>query len=1309
MSVSVKKQQPNLISGQNKNFSKWSVPKIDPFEETPTQNMKTEDQCPFFLNSKGLVFDKYYNLIDNYQKEQNKKEKEQQQEQDTSNHLSVRANKLENNCKFYREKYSPNNIFALKPFPQVDKFDKFEEYEKAVLDWELQTKSQIGYLQLPQTISRVYYRPAVVKSEDDQYANFSYRNSLASTGDRSSKVRKNGSESSISISSINDEGFQNNGLNEHSQLLKFEVIDGTSCITLPERDQWNNQLIAQEPDPMYYDTFEDYKLAYKNWSKNVISELKIIPPHARDFEKLEYFITSKKKGKIEKKREERRNNIIFKNKIINQKIEKNIIKTKCFDEFLNKIHNFNSSYSIDSNKQQIDKYINSIKKKKITNQNLNDNEEKLFKNENKKNYKTLDQNTQKLFESFSEKVDFNIKKNQAFYSTPTPKVHGIIHGSFKKSKIYNNAKKKDNTINNLRNSHSSRSNNNISNNNNTKTNNDNNSSSNSSNGGNNNNNNNNNNSIIRRRIKKKKTAREPVRVTLENLGNLCLFGLDPIMDKPSNNYHCPAKINGKQVFFEIPQYDCFQQISLKGLKDAPGYSRQIKKILLQIPQIHENKQLNSWYYPKKIPKNGTKISKKFINGLLGKKNFTLKEIELILLSEMKIDQLQTISSEKVTYRNYKQSYFQVFLSSIGISNFHYLFKIFQNSPSKFVHSKLAYLIQEIIKTPKGQKILESYIENKSIENLYYITFSLNYFEETKLSIFPYNNKLNERLNLYSERPYDSFEKIILTHYYLSLILHFMKFGNLKEGNNKNKLLIENSLQNLLSFFILSWKSDENNFWEYILKKISKPNILISTYYLNILIHILNLPHQDVKQLLCVKYDFLNDLLSMSKSKFTNVRYSVFLVLNKIFMNNQWLEHICTFFKNNIKNLTLINNILPEIDYYKNNNKARPSIILSSRLLNNFLFNYFKLIQDPRYLVDSFINVSFFNILLSRIENYLKNDISNETLILSTKLFKKITKIFLQFNLFKIDSNNDNDNNKNKNKGNSKGKGKGKGNKVSKTDEDDEVNKIEKILINKEFIDKLYSLISTNPNKYPETKTNLFKIYLLIFEKNEIYQLNFKDDNFFGKIIQIARSSSNAKLNKQLWILLYKLILKHKETMNLLKKKYLRIIMELINTNNHDTIISYGLDWISKILVMDEVEKRRMSLKLKPIRNTKKSLKTIEKDVKTFIDFFLDNSLFVKINMIYMKYKDSHNGTVFINLAKLYQTIIFSNNCVKIKKKNMKKEYVTGILKMEQLLVGFSNDKKSQSPLVKKNKFDQINKRHTMNLKRKSRIFGKKLN
>ncbi|KAJ6234180.1 sca1 complex scaffold protein scaa [Anaeramoeba flamelloides] len=1139
MSVIAVRKQPNLSNIQ-KSVLNWSVPKIDPEEETQVQNPNIEDRFPVFINSKGFAFDKYYNLIDVDQKEnRNEQEQEQEQEQERykqnqnqnqNNKMEPKINKDKKN-KFqtllqdnylkekskterpnlYRKKHSPNNIFQLKPFPQVDKFDKFEDFEKAVLDWESQTKSQIGYLQLPQTISRVYYRPSIRKSEVDQYSNFSHRNSLASTGENRSSRKKSESGSSVSIGSISGESFNNTGLNkrrktgdsENAQLLEYGVMDGTSCIISSEQDQWNNQLISQEPDPMYYDTFEDYRLAYKNWSKNVIGELKIIPPHARDFEHLEHFLTFKKKDKIQKKREERRNNLIFKNKISDQKKEKNIIEETYFDDFFKKIYNFNNLFSNVTDNQ----YLNKDKKPSKTNKSDDNNQEKNAKTK----FIDLDQKTQKLLVAFSKKVDFNIKKNQTFYSVPSPKIYGLIHGTFKQTKNSKRAKKTTKKKKNKKNNNKTKK---VSNTDNTS-------------------NKNNNNSVTRKRIKKKQKSREPVRVTTENLGNLCLFGLDPIMDKPSNNYSCPTTINGKRVYFDIPQYDCFQATNLKALADTPEYIQQIKKKIFQIAQIAENQQLNSWYYPNKTPKKNFLNLKKSVNKLIKKNNFTIKKM---------------------------------------------------------------------IKIKK--------------------------------------------------------------------------------------------------------------------KKIKK----------------------DIKEILCVKNNFMDGLLLMNKSKFTNTRYISIIILKKILNNKQWLNSVSMYFQNNIKNQTLINNILPEVEYYKtknhhhhhhhhhnnNNNTKRhinlnkTSILLISGLFTKFVLGYIKQIQYPKLFVNSFINASFCNSLFSRIQYYLKEDINNEALVSSTKLLLKIYKLFLKFNLFQLQSssNQSGDNSGNSSTNDESDTNK-KNNKKKKNDDNkvirlnNKMKKIEKVIINQEFIEKIYSLISANPNKYPKTKKNLFKLYIVLFKKHSIYQLNFKDDTFFGKIVQIARSSSNEKLNKQIWILLYQLILKNKEILGILKKKYLKIIMELINTNNHDTIISYGLDWISKIFVMDQVEKQRMSLKLKPLRNTKKPLKSMEKDIKAFTDFFLDNSLFVKINMLYMKYKENYNGIVFINLAKLYQTIIFSGNCIKIKKKNIKKEYGIGIIKMEELLTGFTNDnnkqknnKKSISPSVQKNKSDKINYRHTINMKRKSKIFGK---
>ncbi len=53
-----------------------------------------------------------------------------------------------------------------------------------------------------------------------------------------------------------------------------------------EKDPWDAVLVPEEPDPSYYDTYEDYEAAMKRWALLLSNELPIIPPHASQLKDL---------------------------------------------------------------------------------------------------------------------------------------------------------------------------------------------------------------------------------------------------------------------------------------------------------------------------------------------------------------------------------------------------------------------------------------------------------------------------------------------------------------------------------------------------------------------------------------------------------------------------------------------------------------------------------------------------------------------------------------------------------------------------------------------------------------------------------------------------------------------------------------------------------------------------------------------------------------------------------------------------------------------------------------------------------------
>jgi hypothetical protein len=51
-------------------------------------------------------------------------------------------------------------------------------------------------------------------------------------------------------------------------------------------ESWDAVLVPQEPDPYFYDSYEEYEAAMKRWALLVSEQLPVLPPHASQLKDL---------------------------------------------------------------------------------------------------------------------------------------------------------------------------------------------------------------------------------------------------------------------------------------------------------------------------------------------------------------------------------------------------------------------------------------------------------------------------------------------------------------------------------------------------------------------------------------------------------------------------------------------------------------------------------------------------------------------------------------------------------------------------------------------------------------------------------------------------------------------------------------------------------------------------------------------------------------------------------------------------------------------------------------------------------------
>lgn len=140
--------------------------------------------------------------------------------------------------------------------PRPGDYENFFRYEQALLEWKSNLQLALGSLKLPILVGRQYYRPRIVlernrgssvsgeylpethemhkeedslsPEEEELYNNFPYRSDV--TKKQFSKLLEK----------------------KRAQVLQ---LDDNKYFKL-QKDPWDSNLLPQEPDPSYYDTYE---------------------------------------------------------------------------------------------------------------------------------------------------------------------------------------------------------------------------------------------------------------------------------------------------------------------------------------------------------------------------------------------------------------------------------------------------------------------------------------------------------------------------------------------------------------------------------------------------------------------------------------------------------------------------------------------------------------------------------------------------------------------------------------------------------------------------------------------------------------------------------------------------------------------------------------------------------------------------------------------------------------------------------------------------------------------------------------------
>ncbi|KAJ3431756.1 hypothetical protein M0812_20677 [Anaeramoeba flamelloides] len=1201
------------------------------------------------------------------------------------------------------------------PFPHTSDYNSYKEFEQASNQWKNDFLQSNPKIQLPQSIGTSFYRPFIhIKKQMQELREQSINNNSTSDGlSINSEQNSNKSNSSyqkspsIIIQSTNqnnnstDDGDDSRWIEMGKELPNF--MEDTNSI-IGESEPWSNQIIPTEPDPYSFDTYSEYENAYIKWGQIISNSLETVPPHANEFIELHKITSNKiKAGEKEMKRlneEEKRNcnngnlnsskfnngasnelncqktnyeswlSSLTKNNYLqlpltgfqsieNLKYDINQNRYRQLKELLNK-NNFNINYIEKIYHFNLQKVVNRYEKvKKINKISVN----KIIKKTIEKEYENENQDLD-LYQKFVSY--FNSVKNsipESLFIKSSRVIGRLIPLNKLELKKYNLVKNNDNDNNNI-----------------------------------------------------KKNNKIPKYIT--NFQNNYIRRND-IADENliKSNFNSNIHIKKNNLIFIIPNYDLDEKINLNLIsKKSPNSKESINKYQCQLKaslKEYTQNRLNLRYSPKKYTKEN--IDKEFLkHDRIFKKNDEKPKIENLLqivLLNSNFDIFQDWLKQNTSFNLKLSKNIDTFHSIINKSNIENFLNLFFESSSKKIHSKVAFVLSKLLFSSTGIFLIEQFVKNHNLKSLFSIIYALNYFEDENININLPN--INEELNyskfLWSFNFYPIEMNIILLFYLKKIIKIFEK----KKTEIISKKNLEKNLQNILQIYnnVIKKLNEQLLFepkfittfiWVGYDNKCKK----FSNYYLFLILILLNQKNEKINQyFIDEKIDIRNKIINFSHTKFNHIKTTIKILIKKILKNDLLFRHLINIYRSHsdyllndlsLQHITKSNSNNNNNNDNNNNNNNNNNFNNNKKQINNGkkiqiqnIFSYLILkkscnklkhlyknkkqntqieVQSNEKEQITFLNDRSFNNLICQLFDVM-NEPNKKPLTklyeLIAKMLSKMSKYILIFwNLEISDSNSI----KNKRKMDNN------------------------FYLEEQSLIKLFQMILLNNQNINSTKLkiSLIKILTNIIPDPKIHQFYMnKEDKFYSKIYTFLRNVDDYKLAKYIFKLLFTIIIYNSRAINdLIKNKKLQTFMALISSSSTLPLVSSGLYFLSKMLTITElISKNNPNNKIIYFFNQntnfkQKIPKIINQIHNTFINFFIQNFMFVKINMVFMKYikdndNNNYNSFVCSKLFKVYNIILTKPYCNKIRKKNKKKEqYKEGILFFENIYIAKGFEKKS---------------------------------
>ncbi|KAJ3450343.1 sca1 complex scaffold protein scaa [Anaeramoeba flamelloides] len=473
---------------------------------------------------------------------------------------------------------------------------------------------------------------------------------------------------------------------------------------------------------------------------------------------------------------------------------------------------------------------------------------------------------------------------------------------------------------------------------------------------------------------------------------------------------CPNKIEDVKIMFEIPKYDLPKAIPFKNLKSKENYREYEEKIKYQDLSFRFKHFYSRHNYHCNPPSYNKQIMKK-IESVLQKKKISITEIKQILMYRPFYDEFKRLFDKKKSMRKYRK----ILINSINSNNFNEFVSIYEETIDQLIHTNLSFYVTKIIHSKKAVKIIQKCIEKKNLKCLYYIAYSLQYFNVIPISIFPVFDEMKYIINqIFPEfKAYDKLITNLNLHYYLQVIL-IEYSDDINKSNDSLQILIRGQLNEISNKIITLLKKEPKILDKIIFKGIALRSSKVSIYFLFLLIRIFNINPEIILPDSIDELAIIDQFELLGLSKFIHSQCAAKLILQlfkkeefikkfamgysidfdlligQLFAHSSMLEFVDIHQNNKVLQSGMMNEINSYLtkekifDEYEYENENEST---SNNLKNKGLLREKNILRRPPSI--TILITNYFGVIYKQLPNNKKLIDLSESIILSEKLYNEI--------------------------------------------------------------------------------------------------------------------------------------------------------------------------------------------------------------------------------------------------------------------------------------------------------------------------------